>query len=51
MGATVLMGTRCGSPSEPLIRDFQAKLLRVLEDGEVLRVGGSKPRKVDVSGE
>lgn len=29
-------------------RDFQAKLLRVLEDGEVLRVGGSKPRKVDV---
>jgi two-component system, NtrC family, response regulator len=28
--------------------DFQAKLLRVLEDGEVLRVGGSKPRKVDV---
>jgi len=28
--------------------DFQAKLLRVLEDGEVLRVGGSKSRKVDV---
>jgi len=28
--------------------DFQAKMLRVLEDGEVLRVGGSKPRKVDV---
>ncbi len=28
--------------------DFQAKLLRVLEDGEVLRVGGSRPRKVDV---
>jgi len=28
--------------------DFQAKLLRVLEDGEVLRVGGSKPRKIDV---
>ena len=28
--------------------DFQAKLLRVLEDGEVLRVGASKPRKVDV---
>jgi DNA-binding NtrC family response regulator len=28
--------------------DFQAKLLRVLEDGEVLRVGGSKVRKVDV---
>jgi DNA-binding NtrC family response regulator len=28
--------------------DFQAKLLRVLEDGEVLRVGGSKTRKVDV---
>ncbi|MBF6569781.1 MAG: sigma-54-dependent Fis family transcriptional regulator [Candidatus Binataceae bacterium] len=28
--------------------DFQAKLLRVLEDGEVLRVGGTKPRKVDV---
>jgi DNA-binding NtrC family response regulator len=28
--------------------DFQAKLLRVLEDGEVLRVGANKPRKVDV---
>jgi DNA-binding NtrC family response regulator len=28
--------------------DFQAKLLRVLEDGEVLRVGASKTRKVDV---
>ena len=28
--------------------DFQAKLLRVLEDGEVLRVGASKSRKVDV---
>jgi transcriptional regulator with GAF, ATPase, and Fis domain len=28
--------------------DFQAKLLRVLEDGEVLRVGASKPRKVQV---
>ena len=28
--------------------DFQAKMLRVLEDGEVLRGGGSKPRKVDV---
>ena len=28
--------------------DFQAKLLRVLEDGEVLRVGASKPRRVDV---
>jgi two-component system, NtrC family, response regulator HydG len=28
--------------------DFQAKLLRVLEDGEVLRVGASKPRKVNV---
>ena len=28
--------------------DFQAKLLRVLEDGEVLRVGASKPRHVDV---
>src|SRR5216684_3927041 len=28
--------------------DFQAKLLRVLEDGEVLRVGASRPRKVDV---
>src|SRR5208282_4862331 len=27
--------------------DFQAKLLRVLEDGEVLRVGASKSRKVD----
>ncbi|HXW82857.1 MAG TPA: sigma-54 dependent transcriptional regulator [Candidatus Binataceae bacterium] len=28
--------------------DFQAKLLRVLEDGEVMRVGASKSRKVDV---
>src|ERR1700722_1611658 len=28
--------------------DFQAKLLRVLETGELLRVGGSTPRKVDV---
>src|SRR5579864_4593872 len=28
--------------------DFQAKLLRVLEDGEVLRVGASKSRRVDV---
>lgn len=28
--------------------DFQAKLLRVLQDGEVLRVGGTKPRQVDV---
>jgi DNA-binding NtrC family response regulator len=28
--------------------DFQAKLLRVLQDGEVLRVGGSAPRTVDV---
>ena len=28
--------------------DFQAKLLRVLEDGEVMRVGATKPRKVDV---
>lgn len=28
--------------------DFQAKLLRVLQDGEVLRVGGSVPHKVDV---
>jgi two-component system response regulator HydG len=27
---------------------FQAKLLRVLQDGEVLRVGGSRPRRVDV---
>ena len=29
-------------------QDFQAKLLRVLETGELLRVGGSFPRKVDV---
>jgi DNA-binding NtrC family response regulator len=29
-------------------QDFQAKLLRVLQDGEVLRVGGSEPRVVDV---
>ncbi len=28
--------------------DFQAKLLRVLQEREVLRVGGSAPRKVDV---
>jgi two-component system NtrC family response regulator len=28
--------------------EFQAKLLRVLEDGQILRVGGTKPRKVDV---
>jgi DNA-binding NtrC family response regulator len=28
--------------------DFQAKLLRVLQEGEVLRVGGDRPRKVDV---
>ena len=27
---------------------FQAKLLRVLQDGELLRVGGSRPRRVDV---
>lgn len=28
--------------------DFQAKLLRVLQEGEVLRVGGDRPRKIDV---
>jgi DNA-binding NtrC family response regulator len=28
--------------------DFQAKLLRVLQDGEVLPVGGNKPRSIDV---
>jgi DNA-binding NtrC family response regulator len=28
--------------------DFQAKLLRVIQEGEVLRVGGEHPRKVDV---
>jgi len=28
--------------------EFQAKLLRVLQEGEVLRVGGSEPRRVDV---
>ena len=28
--------------------DFQAKLLRVLQEGEVLRVGGTEPRPVDV---
>ena len=28
--------------------EFQAKLLRVLQEGELLRVGGTKPRKVSV---
>jgi len=28
--------------------DFQAKLLRVLQEGEVLRVGGAQPRAIDV---
>jgi DNA-binding NtrC family response regulator len=28
--------------------DFQAKLLRVLQDGEVLRVGGTHPQAIDV---
>ncbi|MEM7350771.1 MAG: sigma-54 dependent transcriptional regulator, partial [Acidobacteriota bacterium] len=28
--------------------EFQAKLLRVLQEGEVLRVGGDAPRRVDV---
>jgi DNA-binding NtrC family response regulator len=28
--------------------DFQAKLLRVLQEGEVLRVGGAAPRAIDV---
>jgi DNA-binding NtrC family response regulator len=28
--------------------DFRAKLLRTVQEGEVLRVGGSEPRKVDV---
>ncbi len=28
--------------------DIQAKLLRVLQDGEVLRVGGADPRPIDV---
>jgi transcriptional regulator with GAF, ATPase, and Fis domain len=28
--------------------EFQAKLLRAVQEGEVLRVGGSEPRKVDV---
>ena len=28
--------------------DFQAKLLRVLQEGEILRVGGAAPRKIDV---
>jgi len=29
-------------------QEFQAKLLRVLQEGELLRVGGSKPRRVQV---
>ncbi|GAB4558628.1 MAG: sigma-54 dependent transcriptional regulator [Haliangiales bacterium] len=29
-------------------QSFQAKLLRVLQEGEVLRVGGTAPRRVDV---
>jgi len=28
--------------------DFQAKLLRVMQEGEVLRVGGAAPRRLDV---
>ena len=28
--------------------DVQAKLLRVLQEGEVLRVGGAQPRRIDV---
>ena len=28
--------------------DLQASLLRILEDGEVVRVGGNEPKKVDV---
>ena len=28
--------------------EFQSKLLRAVQEGEVLRVGGSEPRKVDV---
>jgi two-component system, NtrC family, response regulator HydG len=28
--------------------EFQAKLLRVLQEGEVLRVGADRPRKIDV---
>ena len=31
-----------------LSKDIQVKLLRVLQEGEVVRVGESKPRKVDV---
>ena len=31
-----------------LSKDIQVKLLRVLQEGEVVRLGESKPRKVDV---
>ena len=42
-GGTLLLDEVCD-----LSLALQAKLLRVLEDGEIRRVGGGQPRKIDV---